>query len=126
MGTVKKKYSIDASSEKVFQALTEEAAIASWSGDDATMNLEAGGKFSLWGGSIHGENLKISKAQIIQHWKEEKWTDFSKVTFNIEDKGDKSEVELIHENIPENSIKSINNGWDEYYMLPLKAYSENK
>ena len=119
MGTINKKYVIKASSKKVFQALTEEEAITSWSGDEATMNSQEGGVFSLWGGSIHGENLIISQNQIVQKWKEENWEHFSNVTFNIIDNGQTTEVELVHENIPEASLKSINEGWDQYYMLAL-------
>ena len=124
MGDITKNYIINTSSNNVFKALTEIEAISEWSGDDAEMNLEPNGTFSLWGGSIHGINVKISQDQIIQKWKEDSWEEFSTVTFNLKTRGKQTEVELIHQRIPDQSVKSIDNGWDEYYMLPLKEFVE--
>lgn len=125
MGTVKKIYRIAASPNVVYDALTDTAHVKGWSGDEARMNDQTGAKFSLWGGSIYGINIEVTPKRIIQDWKEDTWDKFSKVTFYLHDKGNHTELELIHEQIPEASVASIDSGWDDYYLGPLKEYVED-
>lgn len=124
MGTVTKTYSINATAEEVYNALINEDLIEQWSGDEATMDIKPNGLFSLWGGSIHGVNIEVTPTKIVQDWKEEGWSDYSKCTFTITQKGNSTELHLLHEDIPENSVKSIDGGWDDYYLGPLKELLE--
>jgi activator of HSP90 ATPase len=126
MKTFKKIYTINVPLDEVYEALVEPEIIREWSGAEAEMDIKPNGTFSLWGGSIHGVNLYITKNQIIQDWKEDIWEDYSRVTFNLTD-GDRgsTKVELIHELIPTRGFKSIVKGWDEYYMGPLKELLES-
>ncbi|MCR9248800.1 MAG: SRPBCC domain-containing protein [bacterium] len=126
MKTVIKTYTIASTPEDVFKALTEVPLIEAWSGSEATMDLNTGGEFSLWGGDIHGINKKISPDQIIQDWKESTWPEYSLCTFNISREGSNTKLELIHENVPDQSANSIDGGWDDYYLGPLKELLENK
>ena len=79
MRNLVKKYEIHARKEKVFEALTEPLNILQWSGDEVVMNINDGGRFSLWGGSIQGENLEVSGSKIVQKWKEKNWDNYSSV-----------------------------------------------
>lgn len=125
MGQVLKKYFIQSSPKIVFEALTNKNHVEAWTGDSAKMNDRSGSKFSLWGGSIHGVNVEVAPECIIQDWKEEAWEVYSKVTLLIRDKSGGTELELIHDHIPDDSVSSIDNGWDEYYLGPLKDYVES-
>jgi len=124
MKSLVKKCEINAGNDKVFEALTEPINIREWSGDEAVMDLNSGGKFSLWGGSIHGENVEVSRSRIVQKWKEKNWDKYSDVIFNITEENDKTMVELIHNDIPDSSFGSINEGWDKYYLGSLKSFLE--
>ena len=124
MKSLVKKYEILARKEKEFEALTEPLNILQWSGDEAVMNLNDGGRFSLWGGSIHGENLEVSGSKIVQKWKEKNWDNYSSVVFNLIERNGKTTLELIHDDIPDSSFESINEGWDKYYLGPLKSFIE--
>jgi hypothetical protein len=33
---------------------------------------------------------------------------------------------LIHEDIPDENVKDINDGWKDYYLGPLNDYLEHK
>jgi len=123
--TITKTYEIVASIDAVFEALTNANLIEKWSGSPAIMELSEGGKFSLWDGSIHGINKYLSIDKIIQDWKEEKWNDFSTVTFKLTAQNDLTILSLLHEKIPSSSAKSIDNGWDDYYLGPLKELLES-
>lgn len=125
MKTFKKNYLINVPQEEVYEALVEPELISEWSGAEAEMDTKPNGTFSLWGGSIHGVNLYISKNQIIQDWKEDIWEDYSRVTFNLSEQNGKTNIELIHELIPIRGFKTIVKGWDDYYIGPLKAFLES-
>ena len=119
-----KEYKIMARKEKVYEALTEPFNISQWSGDEAVMQLEKGGYFSLWAGSIHGENLEMSPSRIVQNWKERDWENYSTVVFNLSEENGITILEMVHSDIPQRSYDSIDEGWDKYYLGPLKAFIE--
>lgn len=125
MKTFKKSYTIHAPLDEVYEALVEPEVIREWSGAEAEMDLKPNGSFSLWGGTIHGVNLYISKNQIIQDWKEDIWEEYSRVTFNLSEKNGVTTIDLIHELIPDRGFTSIVKGWDEYYIGPLKELLES-
>jgi activator of HSP90 ATPase len=77
---------------------------------------------------MFGTNLEvIPNKKIVQEWCYENWTTPSKVTFTIKAKGKGSVVTLIHEDVPEESFKSISEGWDLYYLGAIRdMFNEDK
>ena len=126
MKPITKIYYINAPIKEVYKALTDEILIEEWSGAETEMDSKPGGTFSLWGGSIHGVNKEVTATHIVQDWKEEEWKDFTKVVFNLKEKGGATELELIHTGVPEKEVDNINDGWDEYYLGPLKEFVESR
>jgi activator of HSP90 ATPase len=126
MKTVKQTYLINAPIEKVWQALVDPKIIDDWGGGEAKMSEEENFEFSLWGGDIHGKNIEVIKGKkLVQDWMAGEWEEYSKVTFNLSKDGNKTHVDLIHENIPDNEAKEIEDGWKRYYLGPLKELLEN-
>lgn len=121
MKSLKQTYLINASLIKVWQALTDPKFIDKWGGGPAKMNDNQGSEFSLWGGDIHGTNTKIVKYKLLaQDWFSGDWKKPSQVIFTLEDKKGKTELILIHKNVPDNEIEDIESGWKDYYLGPLK------
>src|SRR5688572_7736269 len=109
MPTIKQTYEMNASAEEVFEALVNPDIIQYWSGDEAKMSDEVGGKFTLWGGQMFGTNLEIIKnKKLVQEWCYDQWDTPSKVTFTLKTKGKVTIVDLLHEDVPEKSFQSIN------------------
>lgn len=126
MKTINKKYTINAPVEKIWQALVDPKLIDDWGGGAAEMSGQEGEEFKLWGGDIYGKNIKVTpQSQLIQEWKAGDWDIFSKVTFTLKEEDGKTTVELLHEDVPDKEAVEIDNGWDKYYMGPLKEYVEN-
>jgi activator of HSP90 ATPase len=73
---------------------------------------------------IHEKSLEVSPWPIVQHWKEDNWKDFTTVTFRLDEAEGATTVKLVHEEIPDGSVKNIKSAWDQYYMLPLKELVE--
>jgi activator of HSP90 ATPase len=129
MKTIKQTYVIKSSIEEVWKALVDVHYIDGWGGGPAKMDDKKGTKFSLWGGSIWGENLEVvPNKKLVQHWysdEENKWEKPSKLTFTLHTEKDSVRLELIHENIPDENVDDIDQGWKDYYLGPLKNYLES-
>ncbi len=118
---------MNATPEEVFEALVNPDIIQDWSGDEAKMNDQVGGKFSLWGGQMFGINTEVVKnKRLVQDWGYDQWDTLTKVTFTIKAKGKKAVVELLHEDVPEKSLQSITEGWNTYYLGAMQDMFEEK
>lgn len=127
MKALKQRYLINASLEKVWQALVTPEIIEKWGAGPAKMSENENSEFSLWGGDIHGKNIKVlSMKKLVQGWYGGDWKEPSTVTFQLSYKNGKTEVVLTHTNIPDEEFKDIKQGWVDYYMTPLKNLVEMK
>jgi len=125
MPTIKQTYEINASAEDIFEALVNPEIIEIWSQDEAKMSDQVGGSFMLWSGQMFGTNLEVIKnKKLVQEWCYDQWDAPSKVTFTLKPKGKSTIIELLHEDVPEKSLKSIEEGWDAYYLGAIKEMFE--
>jgi activator of HSP90 ATPase len=128
MPTLKQVYEINASADDVFDALVKPEMIERWSGDEAKMGDNVGDEFSLWSGQMFGKNLEVLHGKkLVQEWNYENWEAPSRVTLLLKSKSkNKTIVELIHEDIPEKAFRSIESGWDEFYLGAIQRMFEEK
>lgn len=125
MKTIKQIYKINASVEKVWDALTNTKIIDKWGGGPSKMSENVGEKFEFWGGDIYGRNIKVIKnKELVQEWFEGDWKEPSTVTFKLEQKGNQTTLQLIHKDIPDKDSSDIDDGWKKYYLGPLKELLE--
>ena len=127
MKTIHKKYEIKTPLKKVWQCLIDPKEIEAWGGGpNVKMDDKIGTKFSLWGGDIHGTNTKVTaQKELVQDWYGGDWPKASVVTFRLSQKGTTTVLELIHEGVPEDQVKDFDDGWDDYYVGPMKEYLED-
>ncbi|MBI3234243.1 MAG: SRPBCC domain-containing protein [Bacteroidetes bacterium] len=129
MKDFKKYYSLAATPEEVYKALTFAPTIQLWTGDIAIMTDEVGSEFSLWDGSIIGKNLEFEpNKRIVQQWYfgEEETTEPSIVTIKLHEDKTWTSVELKHTNIPDEAYDDMVEGWDEYYFGSLIDFYEDE
>jgi uncharacterized protein YndB with AHSA1/START domain len=120
-------YDIEAPLESVWNALTKPEIIEQWgAGPDVEMSDVSGDTFSLWGGDIYGTNKEVIKYQkIVQEWwGSDDWDEASIVTFTVSEQDGITTVQILHENIPDDSSESFEEGWTDFYMIPLKELVE--
>ena len=117
MKDYKKYYNIDATPEEVYTALTNEATIQLWSGEEAIMPTEPGEEFSLWSGSITGRNIEfVPGKKIVQEWYFGEQDSPSIVTIILHAAKNGTSAELRHTNIPDEDFENISEGWDHNYF----------
>lgn len=127
MKSIRQTYHIDAPIIEVWKALVDPKYIDGWGGGPAKMSDKVGSSFSLWGGDIHGKNTQvIPNKKLVQEWYSGKWEKPSIATFSLISKNNQTTIEFIHENVPEEEYKDIEEGWKDYYLGPLKNYLESK
>ncbi|MBF8250205.1 MAG: Activator of Hsp90 ATPase 1 family protein [Candidatus Levybacteria bacterium] len=124
---IKQTYLINSTLDEVWQALVNPKYINAWGGGPVKMNEKKGTKFELWGGDIHGKNIEVVPLKkLVQEWYGGKWEKPSVVTFTLTKDGNKTKLNLLQTDVPDNEVKDIDDGWKEYYLGPMKEYLEKK
>ncbi|MBR9831037.1 ATPase [bacterium] len=124
MKDYKAYYTINASPEEVYLALTTPTTIYLWSGEEAEMSTEPGSEFSLWEGAITGKNLEFEpNKKIVQQWYFGEEAP-SIVNINLHEDKQRTSLELRHSNIPTDDYEDIVEGWNVEYFGNLKEFFE--
>jgi activator of HSP90 ATPase len=122
----KKYYSVPATPDEIYLALTNPATIELWSGESAEMSTEAGSEFSMWEGSIVGKNLEFEPGKkIVQQWYFDGQPEPSIVTIKLHPDKSATSVELRHTNIPDAEYDGFAEGWDNSYFGSLIDFFED-
>ncbi len=126
MKDFKKYYIISAPPDQVYLALTNEATFQLWSGDQADIQAESGGEFSLWDGSIVGKFFELEPPnKIVQQWYFGEQREESIVTIKLHPHAQGTSVELRHTNIPDTDYQDIIDGWNDVYFGSLIEFYED-
>jgi activator of HSP90 ATPase len=122
MKDFKKYYTIKATPEEVFLALTNPLTIHLWSGEEAEMSTEPGFEFSLFGGDIVGIVLGAEPGKkIMQQWFFDQ-KEPSVVEYLLFPKKKFTSLELRHTNIPDNEYEEVTRWWDKVFMERLMEF----
>ncbi|MDB5149581.1 MAG: ATPase [Mucilaginibacter sp.] len=125
MKDFKKYYSIPATPEEIYMALTNPVTIELWTGEVAEMSTEPGTEFSMWDGSIVGKNIEFEpNKKVVQQWYFEGQSDNSIVTIKLHDDKQGTSAELRHTNIPDDDYNDIVDGWNDSYFGGLIDFFE--
>lgn len=124
---ITKEYEIKAPVSEVWKALTDPKYIEAWGGGPVKMSAEENFEFSLWGGDIWGKNtVVVPEKKLIQDWYSGDWPKPSNACFELHSKDGKTYLNLTHQGVPAHEKVSVSDGWDEFYLGPLREYLENK
>jgi uncharacterized protein YndB with AHSA1/START domain len=116
----KKYYTIPATPDMVYMALTNPLTIELWTGEPAEMSTELGSEFSMWDGAIVGKNLEFEPGKkIVQQWYFDGHPAESIVTIKLHDDKGETSLELRHTNIPEEDYEDMIEGWTYNYFGAL-------
>lgn len=116
---------LNASPQKVYDALLDSKKFTEFSGRAAEINREVGGAFSLFKGHIIGRNLELVPDQrIVQGWRVVTWPEgaYSITRFELKPHGSGTHIVLDHIGFPEGLHDHLAQGWEENYWSLLKKY----
>lgn len=99
-------------------------------GAPAEISAKEGAAFSLAGGYITGQNVKLVKDQlIVQSWRGTDWNKKdpdSTLMIHLEPKGKDVILHAVHSNVPDKQAEGIDKGWHTYYWEPWKQFLAGK
>lgn len=123
MKDFKKYYTLEATPEEVYIAITNPITIQLWTNEEAVMSTEPGSEFSIMGGSIEGKNLEFAEnKKVVQEWYFGDQETPSVVTIKLHEHPEGTSVELRHTNIPDEAYDDILEGWDSAYFGALQEF----
>jgi activator of HSP90 ATPase len=126
--TITQKVTVSAMPEEVYDAYTNAKKHAEFTESKATNNPIVGGKFTAWDGYISGKNLELEKGKkIVQEWVTTEWPEGyppSKLELTFKEINGKTEITMVHSNIPAEQENDLKQGWIDFYWEPLKNYFE--
>lgn len=125
MKDYKKYYSINATPQEIYAAITNPLTLQLWTGEQAEMSTEPGSEFSLWDGSIVGKNLEFEEdKKIVQQWYFDGQDEPSIVTIKLHADKQGTSAELRHSNIPDEAYDDIVDGWNNVYFGSIADFYE--
>lgn len=126
---IRQSVTIKASPHDVYEALMDSDKHAQFTGGEASISREVGGKFRIYGGDIEGVNLELIPDQkIVQSWRYSDWPKghYSKATFSLGKISIGTRLTFTQSGVPEEFYEDIRQGWRDYYWGPMKEMLEKK
>jgi uncharacterized protein YndB with AHSA1/START domain len=125
--TIRQTVILPGTPREVYDALMTTRGHRGFTGADARISSKVGGRFTAWGGYIHGTNLKLVPGKtIVQSWRptDETWpkTYYSTVRFDLTKVANGSRLKFTHSGVPEDHVGHLSQGWKDSYWKPLRAY----
>jgi activator of HSP90 ATPase len=112
---------------EVYEILMDSKKHGQFTGSEAKISRKVGGKFTIYGGEISGENLELLPDQkIVQSWRYSDWPEgiYSKVIFSLEPTVKGTRLTFTQSGVPDDKYEDIKQGWKDYYWEPMKAMLE--
>ena len=128
--TITQKVIIPALPEEVYEALLDAKKHSKFTGSKATGKAKVGAKFTAWDGYISGKNLELEKGKrIVQEWVTKEWPEGyppSRLDLKFREVNSKTELTMVHSEIPTYQKEELEKGWTDYYWTPMKNYFETE
>jgi len=113
-------------SSLLYRAFLDSAIHSEFTGSPAEIENRIGGKFTAWDDYIRGEIVDLEENRSIkERWRTSDFNDDdedSLVEIRFVEEGDETKVVLTHSNLPYGSGEEYRQGWEDFYLKPLRHY----
>jgi activator of HSP90 ATPase len=128
--TITQKVIVPATPDEVYNVFMDPKKHSEFTGSRAEGKSIVGGEFTAWDGYIHAKILELEKGKkIVQEWVTTEWPkDFppSKLELTFKDLGGKTEITMVHSDVPLSQEADLKQGWIDFYWKPLTDYFEKR
>jgi activator of HSP90 ATPase len=112
--------------KRLYEAWLNAEEHAAFTGDPATCEPVVGGHFTAGGDYISGTNVVLEPyRRIVQRWRTTEFPEGSPdslLEVLLEELQDGTRLILRHSNLPAGQGEMYRQGWQQYYLEPLRAY----
>jgi len=122
-GTIHQTVEFNAPAHDIYEMLMDSDKHAAFTESPAEISKEVGGSFTAYGDYIEGTNTELSPdKKIVQSWRASDWPDehFSTATYELSEQDGKTIVTFTQENVPDDFMDDIAEGWNDYYWDKMK------
>jgi uncharacterized protein YndB with AHSA1/START domain len=133
MPAIEKRLLIAAPVERVWEALSDPAAIQGWMGEDPDLRLDLrpGGRYLIFSGATSGEFTEVTAPRVLAYtWRQQEWPAAwpdSVVHWELTPSGAGTQVRLTHDQFPNAEERDSHaSGWDDYWLTPMQAWLEDE
>ncbi|VDO43682.1 unnamed protein product, partial [Onchocerca flexuosa] len=105
--------------DQLWEVLTETELVKKWSNNEAKLDLKPQGAFTLFGGMVTGEFVKIEPCKELgMKWRLKTYPSgcFANLTFRLKDEGDSTTLEVDVKGVPTTEYDKTENGLHRFYM----------
>uniref|UniRef100_A0A915PNT2 Activator of Hsp90 ATPase AHSA1-like N-terminal domain-containing protein n=1 Tax=Setaria digitata TaxID=48799 RepID=A0A915PNT2_9BILA len=105
--------------DQLWAVLTETELVRKWSNSDAELDLRPHGAFTLFGGMVTGEFVKIEPCKdLTMKWRLKTYPVgcFANITFGLKDEGDSTTLEVNVTDVPATEFDKTENGLHRFYI----------
>lgn len=128
--TITQKVIISATPDEVYDALMDPKKHSEFTGSKAEGKSVIGSEFSAWDGYIQAKNLELEKGKrIVQEWVTTEWPKGfppSILVLTFKDLGGRTEITMVHSDVPAMQENDLRQGWTDFYWIPLKDFFEKR
>ncbi|HJX13905.1 MAG TPA: SRPBCC family protein [Dehalococcoidales bacterium] len=121
--TIRQSATFKAVPHDVYEALMDAKKHGQFTGGEADISREVGGRFTAYDGYIEGVNLElVPDNKIVQSWRGSDWPEghYSRATFSLEKTPSGTRLTFTQTGVPEEFYADISRGWRDYYWGPMK------
>jgi activator of HSP90 ATPase len=114
-----------ATPELLFELYVDSRKHSASTGMPAKVSRKVGGKFTAFGGKIHGKNVVVDPGKrIVQLWRASHWKkqDWSVLILSFNPVAGGTEIDLVHVGVPSYDQRGVSEGWPKYYWKPWKKF----
>ena len=116
------------SPQSVYEAWLDSDEHSAFTGSSASVEGRVGGEMTAWDGYISGVILELEPYdRIVQSWRTTEFPEGSEDSrleiLLVAVEGGMS-ITLLHSDIPDGQGEMYNEGWEDYYFRPMRAYFE--
>jgi uncharacterized protein YndB with AHSA1/START domain len=123
--SIHQEVTIDASPAAVYGVLTQADDFARMTGGRAaSIDKQAGGAISLFGGDIGGRNIELVPGKrVVQAWRSQAWPEgvYSIIRFELSADGKGTKLVFDQAGHPEGATAMLEGGWPQMYWNPMRA-----
>jgi activator of HSP90 ATPase len=121
---IKMTESFMTSIEELYNTLTTQQLVATFTNSNTKLEARKGGLFSLLDGLISGQYMELEKPRkIVKSWREKSWPDahYSTVTIELNQEQDCAKLVLLHTDVPEALAERTKLGWKTHIFERIKS-----
>jgi activator of HSP90 ATPase len=108
---------------ELYRALTDKDMVRAFTTQDAMIDATKGGRFSLFGGNVHGEFTElVADKKLVMRWRFKSWPaeHYSMVTMTLTQRDDGTLLSLAQTGIPVTEYEKTSEGWKNFYWRSIK------